>query len=157
MPISRALQLSRQKTVHWFIETFPLQCMRSSRIYVHKISLVLSLSLRWTSGSPRMLLVLVREFESRRGEILNLFAKIKKKDQLLRAPSVGKRNSTRVDERRKSWNLLAIKCKGRTSWVGSEKSLLCDPGSELRLGGKGENRRAKILKWKKCGVYDTRT
>ena len=24
---------------------------------------------RWTSGSPRMLLVLVREFESRRGEI----------------------------------------------------------------------------------------
>ena len=32
---------------------------------------------RWTSGSPRMLLVLVREFESRRGEILNLFAKIK--------------------------------------------------------------------------------
>ena len=33
---------------------------------------------RWTSGSPRMLLVLVREFESRRGEILNLFAKIKK-------------------------------------------------------------------------------
>ena len=36
---------------------------------------------RWTinSGSPRMLLVLVREFESLRGENLNLFAKIKKK------------------------------------------------------------------------------
>ena len=35
---------------------------------------------RWTSGSPRMLLlmVLVREFESRRGEISNLFAKVKK-------------------------------------------------------------------------------
>ena len=32
-----------------------------------------SRSPRWTSGSPRMLLVLVREFESRRGEILNLF------------------------------------------------------------------------------------
>jgi len=32
---------------------------------------------------------------------LNLFAKIKK-DQLLRAPSVGKHNSTRVDEGRKS-------------------------------------------------------
>ena len=46
-----------------------------------------------------MLLVLVREFESRRGGILNLFAKKKKKkDQLLRAPSVGKHNSTRVDE-----------------------------------------------------------
>ena len=102
MPISRALQLSRQKTVHWFIETFPLQCMRSSRIYVHKISLVLSLSLRWTSGSPRMLLVLVREFESRRGEILNLYAT--KKDQLLRAPinGVGEHNSTQVDEGRKS-------------------------------------------------------
>ena len=38
-----------------------------------------------------MLLVLVREFESRRGEILNLFAKIKK-GQLLRAPSMGKHN-----------------------------------------------------------------
>ena len=60
-----------------------------------------SRSPRWTSGSPRMLLVLIREFESRRGEILNLFAKMKK-DQLLRAPSVGKHNSTRVDEGRKS-------------------------------------------------------
>ena len=30
---------------------------------------------RWTSGSSRMLLLLVREFEFRRGEILNLFAK----------------------------------------------------------------------------------
>ena len=51
-----------------------------------------------------MLLVLVREFESRRGDILNLFAKKKKKkrDELLRAPSVGKHNSTAVDEGRKS-------------------------------------------------------
>ena len=61
---------------------------------------------RWTinSDSPRMLLVLVRKFESRRGEILNLFTttKKRKKDQLLRAPSVGKPNSTRVDEARKS-------------------------------------------------------
>ena len=31
-----------------------------------------------TSCSPRMLLVLVREFESRRGEILNIFAKKEK-------------------------------------------------------------------------------
>ena len=46
-------------------------------------------------------LALAREFESRREEILNLFAKIKK-DQLLRAPSVGKHSSTRVDEGRKS-------------------------------------------------------
>ena len=63
--------------------------------------LYLCRSPRWTSGSPRMIAVLVREFESRRGEILNLFAKIKN-DQLLRAPSVGKHNSTRVDEGRKS-------------------------------------------------------
>ena len=46
-----------------------------------------------------MLLVLVMEFESRRGEILNLFAEIKK-DQLLRTPGVGKHNSPRVDEAR---------------------------------------------------------
>ena len=37
----------------------------------------------WSSGSPRMLLLiaLVREFESRRGETLNLFAKIKQDQQ----------------------------------------------------------------------------
>ena len=77
---------------------------------LHSIKLRLVLieqSPRWTtrSGNRRMLLVLVlvRELESRRGEILNLFAKIKR-DQLLRAPnnSVGKHNSTRVDEGRKS-------------------------------------------------------
>ena len=48
-----------------------------------------------------MLLDLVGEFESSRGEILNLFAKIKK-DQPLRAPTVGKHNSTRVHEGRKN-------------------------------------------------------
>ena len=50
-----------------------------------------------------LLVVLVREFESRRGEILGLFAKIViiKRDQLLREPSAGKHNSTRVDEARK--------------------------------------------------------
>ena len=37
-----------------------------------------SRSPRWTRGSPRMLLVLVRESESHRGEILTLLAKIKK-------------------------------------------------------------------------------
>ena len=46
-------------------------------------------------------LVLVLEFESRRGEIVNFFAEIKM-DQLLRAPGVGRHNSTRVDEGRKS-------------------------------------------------------
>ena len=60
----------------------------------------------YSSGGHRILLlilillmVLVREFESRRGEILNLFAK--KKNQLLRAPSVGKHNSTRASRRGK--------------------------------------------------------
>ena len=33
---------------------------------------IFSRSPRWTSGSPRMPLVLVREFESRRGEVLSL-------------------------------------------------------------------------------------
>ena len=83
---------------------------RNLRTYIEYMSFIRSP--RWTSGSPRMLLVLVRAFESRRGEILNLFAKTKKKDQLLRAPSVGKHHSTRVDEGRKSWNLLAIKMQG---------------------------------------------
>ena len=50
----------------------------------------------------RMLLALVLEFESRRGEVLKLLAKIRK-DQLLRAPtrSVSRLNSTRVDEEKK--------------------------------------------------------
>ena len=55
----------------------------------------------WSSGNPRILLVLVREFESRRGGALKLLAKIKT-DQLLRAPGVGIHYSTRVDEGRKS-------------------------------------------------------
>ena len=53
-----------------------------------------------------LLIVLVREFESRRGEISNILSKKKRKEkkgsQLLRAPSVGKHNSTRVDEGSKS-------------------------------------------------------
>ena len=44
---------------------------------------------RWPSGNnPRIVLVL--EFEFRRDEILNLFLKKYKNDQLLRACSVGK-------------------------------------------------------------------
>ena len=54
---------------------------------------------RWTSGSPRMPLVLIRGFESRRGKILIFFAKIKKKDQLLRASSAGKRTIRRESTR----------------------------------------------------------
>ena len=74
-------------------------------VYIYTYIYHISRSPRWTSGSSRVLLVLICEFESRRGEILTLFAKNKnKKDQLLRAPinSVGEHNSTRVDEGRKS-------------------------------------------------------
>ena len=72
----------------------------------------ISPSPRWCSGYPRTLLVLL-EFESHDGEILTLFSIITK-DQLLRAPSVSRRNSTLlvVDEGRKGWSLLAIKKQG---------------------------------------------
>ena len=58
--------------------------------------------------------------------------------------SVGKQNSTRVDEGRKCRNLLAIKTKARTVVGRGEKSLLCDPGSELRLW-RERDRSAKII------------
>ena len=48
-----------------------------------------------------LLIVLVCEFEPRHGEILNFICGNEKDQQLLRAPSVGKHNSTRVDEGRK--------------------------------------------------------
>ena len=58
-----------------------------------------------------ILIGLVLEFEY--GENWNLFAKKKKKDHLLKAPSVGKRNSARVDEGRKGWmTYLAINVQG---------------------------------------------
>ena len=45
--------------------------------------------------------------------LLSLFARINKRNQLLRAPSsVGKRDSMRVDEGRKGRRLLAIRMKG---------------------------------------------
>ena len=49
----------------------------------------------------------VLKFESHRGEILNIFAlkKKRKKKELLRAPSVGSHNATRVDEGRKGRSL----------------------------------------------------
>ena len=54
---------------------------------------------------------------------------------------------TRVDEGRKCGRPLAIKCKSRTV-VGrrGEKSLPCDPGSELRQRGK-EERKPNAIKW----------
>ena len=63
----------------------PLDAARVNRTVFQNHSVIMLyawyISPRWTSGSPRMLLVLVREFESRRGKISNLSA-IKKKDQL---------------------------------------------------------------------------
>ena len=49
----------------------------------------------------------------------------------------------RVDEGRNGWNLLAIKTKARVVVRRGKKSLLSDPGSELRLGReeKGKVRR----------------
>ena len=65
---------------------------------------------RWSSGHPRILLALILEFDSLRGEILNSSVKKKQeKGQLLRAPSsAGRHNSTRVDDGRKRIILLAI-------------------------------------------------
>ena len=49
-----------------------------------------------------LLIALVLGFDSHRGEILTVFAKMQQMDQLLRAlSSVGRYNSTRVDEGRK--------------------------------------------------------
>ena len=77
-------------------------------IFIHILKYIYIAPVVYYSGNPRMLLVLVLEFESRRGEILNIFAKIEEEKEkkgsteLLRARSVGKHNSTRVDEGRKS-------------------------------------------------------
>ena len=70
----------------------------------------------------------------------------KDQQQLLRAPSVGN-SSTQVDEGRNSSCLLAIKMEGTNrSGDGGEKSLRCDPGSELRLGGR-EKKKGEYNKW----------
>ena len=48
-----------------------------------------------------------------------------------------------VDEGRKSWNIFAIKCKARTVVGRGEKSLLYDPGSELRLGQRERKKKGE--------------
>ena len=80
-----------------------------------------------------LLIALVLDFESHRGEILNLSAKKKK----LRLTWLG-RKSTRVDEGRKGESLLAIKMQGtnRSSGEGGEGPAMrhvTPDGSELRL------------------------
>ena len=83
-----------------------------------------------------MLLVLVRELESRHGEILNFVAKTKKDQQLLRAPSVGKQSPTSQGNEGR---------KARTVVGREEKSQLCDPGCELPLGGR-EKKKSEDIK-----------
>ena len=74
-----------------------------------------------------MPLALVWEFETHHGEILKSGKKNKReRDQLPRAPSVGRRDSTRrVDDGRKSSRLLlATKMQGtNTSGGGGEPAL----------------------------------
>ena len=68
---------------------------------------------------------------------LTYFANMPKKNQLLSTPSnVGRYNSTQVNERRKCWIILAMKMKARTVVGRGEKGPLCDPGSDLLLGGR---------------------
>ena len=57
---------------------------------------------------------------------------------------VGKHNSTPVDEEEKLNFSRDKNARHEPWWVGGEKSLLCDPGFEVRLGGreqKGEDNK----------------
>ena len=54
---------------------------------------------------------------------------------------VGRYNSIQVDEGRKCWIILSIKMKAHTVVGRGEEGPLCDPGSELLLGG-----RARVVR-----------
>ena len=59
----------------------------------------------------------------------------KNRDQLLRAPSsVGWFDASRRGKN-KCWILLAVEMKARAEVGKEEEGPLCDPGSELLLGG----------------------
>ena len=87
--------------------------------------------------------MLVLEFESRRGEVLNLFTKIKD-DQPVKAPSVGRHNSTQVDKGRKSWNFLAIKTQGTNSSGEGEEEPAVWPRIWVAKEEKKEGRRLQM-------------
>ena len=57
---------------------------------------------------------------------------------------MGKHNLTRGDDRRAAIFIAIKSARHEPEWERGERSLLCDPGSELRLGRR-ENRRAKII------------
>ena len=88
------------------------------------------------NGYPRILLALVLEFDSHHGDILTLFAHLKKKtNQLLRAPkSVGQ---VQFDASRRGKKVL----KSSRVVERGEEGPPCDPGSEFLLGG-----RARIVR-----------
>ena len=52
-------------------------------------------------------------------------------------------NSTQFDKGRKCCIFLSIKTKARTVAGRGEKSPLCDPGSELLLGGRARVKRGQ--------------
>ena len=90
-----------------------------------------------------MLLVvaLILDFESHGGEIvIFFFFKRAKWNKLLREPSVGRRNATRVGEGRKDRRTFAIQLQGPYRSWGRQR-LLCGSGSELRLEEEKEGRR----------------
>ena len=97
---------------------------------------------RWPSGHSRMLLELYLGFESHVSRTFEfILAKIKnQRNQLRRAPSsVGRRSSMRVDEGRKGWRPSRTRDEGACV----EKSLLGEPGSELRLGRQKEESKCE--------------
>ena len=102
----------------------------------------------WTylayAGRPGGLLIVVTleccwrwflEFESHRGDIVTFFGKIKK-DQLLRAPSVGS-HSTRIDEGRNGLN------------PSRDKNERHEPewGGGTRAGWRGRGKKGQDNKW----------
>ena len=60
-----------------------------------------------------LLIVFVREFESHRGDIMNLFAKTEK-DQLLRAPSAVSADRRESTTEQRAGIFSRKKCKART-------------------------------------------
>ena len=91
--------------------------------------------------------MLVLGFESHRGEVLNVLAKKRKrrKDQLLRALHMAWVEAHFDASHRGSKCAEVFTRQNARHVLGRvEESLVCDPGSELQLGGR-EKRRAKII------------
>ena len=85
-----------------------------------------------------LLVLLILEFESHRRDCSIFFQKKKRKrDQLLRAPTVGRRQFDASRRGKKGLKSSRDKKKKTRTVAGrGEKSLLYDLGPELRLGGR---------------------